>query len=417
MDITDLRSTRQLLKEASYKFLVTLSDGTVMYYGRQKANIPGVIFKPADGNTLMDSNHIFSVIVNNAAGTKMWNAAVEANNSGTVTTGSREYEFINLWASLAKADENSVDLRAMSEFPSVFKIAELHGRDRMFKYLTTDLRMRPAMFVIKFGEIPELGEEHFVKFHDARVFIPDNARAASKKSMMDVLETLYQHLRANGFGFLFHGDIRFIQITGKVIGLYNINTKAMTIQPKVKKSKDVIFTLLHEFSHKYWYEYMDQGDRNMVSRKFNDLRRGGEAHMKDSSLLDASIEEIKSSVTPGMKLNYKGRKSNFKKYSPYIIRGITDDGYMEVSSEEDSSNFIRMRVPFGALTTARWEVPALEIKKHEPVSKYDMESDQWFPTPYSMGDPEEWFAELMGFYFLDHLNGEPEAFIEEVFGV
>jgi hypothetical protein len=61
-----------------------------MYYGRKRAPIPGVIFKPADGNTLMNSNHIFSVVVNNAAGTKLWKQIVDDNPGGTVTQNSTE---------------------------------------------------------------------------------------------------------------------------------------------------------------------------------------------------------------------------------------------------------------------------------------------------------------------------------------
>lgn len=417
MDISHLRSARQVLTEASYNFLVTLNDGTKMYYGRRKANIPGVIFKPVDGNELMNSNHIFSVVVNNAAGTRLWKETVAANNAGTLTPGSKEYEFIQLWQALANGRDDAVDLRAMSDFPKVFKINELYGRDRMFKFITTDLRMHQLMFEKIFGEIPELGEEHFITFHDARVFIPDNARAAAKKSMMDVLETLHQHLRANGFGFLFHGDIRFIRLVGKRIGTYNIQTKAMNIQPSAKKSKDVIYTLLHEFSHKYWFEYMDGDARNKVSKQYWDLRRGGETHKKDTAVQDASIEEIKSSITPGMKMNYKGRKRDFKKYSPYIIQSITDDGKLKISSEDKGTGFIRAEVPLAALLTPRWEIPALEIEKHEPTSKYDMEGDQWFPTQYSMTEPDEWFAEMMAFYILDHLGGEPKEFMDEVFGV
>lgn len=417
MDITNLRSTRQLLSEASYKFLRTLNDGTRMYYGRKRAPIPGVIFKPADGNTLMNSNHIFSVVVNNAAGTKLWKQIVDDNPGGTVTQNSTEHQFLQLWSNLGNATQDSVDLRAMSDFPKIFKIAELYGRERMFKFITTDLRVHPELFVSMFGEIPDLGEEHFVKFHDARVFIPDNARAAAKKSMMDVLETLHQHLRANGFGFLFHGDIRFIRLAGGAIGTYNIKTKNMNIQPAAKKSKNVIFTLLHEFSHKYWFEYMDAGARDKVKKKFLELRRSRITHQSDTSVRDASIEELRANIIPGMKVIYKGRKRNFKRYSPYIIKDITDEGKLRIASEDDSSNFVRAELPLGGLLTPRWEIPALEIKNHEPTSKYDMESDQWYPTPYSMEADDEWFAEMMAFYMLDHLSGEPKEFMDEVFGV
>jgi len=418
MDIIHLRSTRQVLTEASYKFHKFLNDGTRMFYGRQRATVPGVIFKPADGNSIMNSGHIFSVVVNNAAGTKMWNKIIADNPGGTVTQGSIEHEFLQLWANLNNSTQDSVDLRAMSEFPKIFKITELYGRERMFKFITTDLRMNPLMFEQVFGDIPELGEEDYVKFHDARVFIPDNARAANKKSMMDILETLHQHLKANGFGFLFHGDIRFIRISGNAIGLYGITTKTMVIQPTVKKSKSVIFTLLHEFSHKYWFEYMDQEARDKVKKQYWDLMRAGVVYNKDTSLQDASKAEVLASIEPGMTVVYKGRKRGFKDYSPYVIKSITDDGKLKIASANSNTDFVRADVPVSLLiTTNRWEMPELNIEKQEPPSKYDMTSDQWFPTQYSMESDEEWFAEMMAFYLLDHLSGEPEEFMHEVFGV
>ena len=420
MDISNLSSTRQVLREASYKFLLPLNDGTKMFYGRKKAAIPGVIFKPADGNTIRDSNHIFSVVVNNAAGTKLWNKIVQDNQSGTVNQGSPEHEFLQLWSNIGNARQDSVDLRAMSQFPGVFKVAELYGRDRIFKYITTDLRMPQQVFVKHFGEVPDMGEEHFVKFHDARVFIPDNARAASKKAMMNVLETLFQHLRANGFGFLFHGDIRFIQLVGNRIGTYNVITKEMNIVPKVKNSKEVIYTLLHEFAHKYWFEYMDQEARVKVRQKFGELMRGDTRHKADTSSHDATIADLRANLEPGMQLDYTGRKRDFKRYSPFVIKEITKDGFLRLASVADEMEFVRVKAPIAALLTNRWSVPSLEeggFEKPEPLTKYDMESDQWFPTKYSMVEDEEWFAEIMAFFLLDHLHGEPEEFLHEVFGV
>ena len=418
MDIIHLRSTRQAIKEASYKFLLPLNDGTKMFFGRKRAAIPGVIFKPADGNTVMNSNHIFAVVVNNAAGTKMWNKIVQDNPGGTINQGSPEHEFLQLWSNIGNARQDSVDLRAMSQFPGIFKIAELYGRERIFKYITTDLRMPQESFMKHFGEVPDLGEEHFVKFHDARVFIPDNARASSKKAMMNVLESLFQHLRANGFGFLFHGDIRFIQLVGRRIGTYNVRTKEMNIAPNIKNSKQVIFTLLHEFAHKYWYEYMDKGAIAKVRQKYIELRREGVRHTKDTQ--DASIEDLRSHLEPGMQLDYTGRKRDFKRYSPFVIKDITKDGFLRLASVADEMEFVRVKAPIAALLTNRWSVPALDEKgfeKPEQLTKYEIESEQWFPTEYSMTEDEEWFAELMAFFMLDNLHGEPEAFLHEVFGV
>lgn len=413
MDIIHLR--KQVLKEASYKYAMPTSQGGVAWFGRSRGVSPNIIAIPLDRKSLKDSEHIAVVRINNAAGNKMWDEAVKNNNMGRYTPETKK--FIDLW-SVSRSNEFSSLLDQMGDYPTVFKINELKGKPQIFKHMTTDFGMPAELYEKWFGDPPEeLDDDHFTEFHGARVFVPESTRAATKKSMISVLETLFEHLKASGFGFLFHGDIRFIPLSGGTVGTYNIPTKTIAIHPNAKATKDVIFALLHEFSHKYWYEYMDDSVKRIVRMKFISIRREGNKHDKQDDELHASIENIKANLKPGMEVEYLGRKKVFKDIKHFIIKEVDKDGSWSAYAATDPNQSVRVTGSPGVFTKKQWDLKGVENKEISKTSQYDHVSSDWFPSAYSQTNEEEWWAELMAMYLLDNLKGEPEEFLHEVFGV
>ena len=410
MELMHLR--KQILTEANYRYSFKLDRGGMAYFGKAKGVAPNTMVIPLDNKDLKETENIAVVSINNAAGNKMWKDAISTGQMGRYSEEADE--FISLWQMSRSTNFDSF-LGLMDSYPNIFKINTIQGRDNIFKHLTTDYGMPPSMFQKHLGDPPELSDEHFTDFHGARVFVPENARAATKKSMITVLETLFQHLKANGFGFLFHGDIRFIKINGTAVGLYQPATKTMAIKPSAKVNKDVIYTLLHEFAHKYWYEYMSENARNMVRAKYKTLRQHRVGHVRDTEARDASIAEITAHLEPGVEFEYLGRKKSFKMYKHFVIKDVDENGNWTAYRKGDPNETHIVGGPPGVFLKKQWDLEGLDVNRDVATERYDAVSDQWFPTNYSQTDAEEWWAELTTFFMLDHLKGEPDEFMHEVF--
>ncbi len=413
MDITHLR--KQILKEAAYNFSLHLNNGGVAFFGRRNAPTPGMLVKPNDTTSLMNAESMTIIQVNVAAGNRLWKQWY-INHTGDEYT--LEGRFISIWRHLGT--ENSFkNIQNLGESPEVFKISIVEGREKIFKVMTTDLRMPLPVYEKYFGEIPDLGEDHFIKFNGARVFIPDNMRAATRKRMLSILEELFQILKSFGFGFLFHGDIRFIKLDGNTAGLYMVKHKTMSIQPFVKKNSGVIYTLLHEFTHKYWYEYMDEKARLKVKQKYNELRKNGVGHIEDSGDFDAAKANVVDSIKVGTPVEYVGRKQVFKRIKYFTIGSIAGNGDWSAYATMDPDKQPRVSGGPAVFLNKKWKIldTSVNIVQWESKDKYEDDQDQWFPTKYSMTNAEEWWAELMSFYFSEKLTGDPFDFINEVLEV
>ena len=160
---------------------------------------------------------------------------------------------------------------------------------------------------------------------------------------------------------------------------------------------------------------MSEEARNMVRRKYKELRQHRVGHVKDSEARDASIEEIKNHVNPGVEFEYLGRKKAFKRYKHFVIKDVEGDGSWTAYRKGDPNETHILGGGPSVFLAKQWDLKGLDVNRDVATERYDVVSDQWFPTRYSETDAEEWWAELSTFFMLDHLKGEPDDFMHGVF--
>jgi len=303
------------------------------------------------------------------------------------------------------------------DLPEINVKTSLYGRAELYKYLTVDMSMSPATFAEHFGEAPaQMRGTEYERFHDAKVFFPDNIRPANKKRMLALLATFEQLLDTHNLGFLFDdSDIRFIKLSGNVIGLYRTASRDIAIQPSVKKSHEVIFTIIHEYGHKFWYEYMNETHHNHIKKMFEKIKTRekyqgrGQAQKKDYQ------DSIASNLKTGMQVTYLGRKKSFKKYSPFIIDSSSTPNKIRLVSTKAPDAGVIIDGPAAAFLNDKWDIEGIDLSVPDATDYVD--SSDWFPTNYSMKNHEEWFCEIFSFYVNDKLQGQPKEWMAELIGM
>ena len=328
-------------------------------------------------------------------------------------------EFTFLWYQAQDKTVTNDDwqrlIRAMRKFPEIFKISELRGPAQIFKFITTDLRLPLIIYRQFFGEPPQLGKKDTQRFYNSQVFFPETARASTRKVMLEVLELVHQHLKEAGFEFLFNGDIRFVSLGGKQLAHYAVKGKDIRVNPRVKASKDVLYSLIHEYGHKFWYEHMSDEARKTAKGKYIKLFRSRVRHQKDAREQDEK-ERLMKQFEVGMTIEYMGRKKQFKEPKFFKITKIMGNEFEAVATKG-----VRRPIIGGSLALLfkprRWKVIDHDTEfPSEPTQPYDLESEQWFPTKYSQSDHEEWFSELFTFHVFGNLQGEPEEWMRQILG-
>ncbi len=392
--------TIPLLEAGLYSYIRYLEPGGIAFLTTRRGNIPSVMVFPMDTDDVKTANHTIIVRANARAANRKFFKEDPDNT-----------HYDALYRKLRQSKDLVTQLDAMYEYPELFKIFTIQGRERMYKFLTTDLRMHPQHWKDYFGEIPEMGEDHVTKFHNAVVMVPDNMSKRSLNASLAALEEVFDHLNNHGLGFIFGCNIRFFATSGRKIGTYFPTVDEMRISPRAKKSGRVIHTLLHEYTHRLYGKFMAPEQKKVIVDKYNELRSGGERY-KDTQaagLLAATIE----AYPPGMWMDYTGRKRNLRNYGPrYLIKRVDQVlGHAYLASEHEP-HLARLKISvLSFLDTRQWKPAEGERPSVRKLEKHEIESEQWFPTDYSQTDHEEWFSELMALYLTDMLKGEPEQWV------
>lgn len=317
----------------------------------------------------------------------------------------------------------------ITKFPEFFKMVEVTGRERIYRYITTDLKMPVTLFVQIFGEVKEeVSSDHSERFHNALLIFPESMRDGRREVIVPLLERVFNHLKAAGLERIFKGNIRVMDRGARNLGTYVLSTGDMTLSPRgISDPNDMVYTLIHEYGHKHFYEFLTPAERDMVKNKYYEL-------VKSGVRLTAGIQfqKEKAEKRPAVPANlfdpeklviYIGRNSKSLKRGDRFRVKHFDRGRDKVVlyREEDPRKFASISGPPAAFKPDKWQVEGrVEDDSKETVpdqsltGKYVRETDKWFPTEYSMTEYEEWYAECFAFFVLKHLHGEPEKWFAKI---
>jgi len=305
-----------------------------------------------------------------------------------------------------KLEDDPYALHSIDE-TGFYKTKELTSRVELFKYLTVDLSMPSETFERYLGDAPtDFDDNDYVAYHDARVFFPDNIRESVKKNMLSLLDVFENLLDAKKLNFLIDdSDIRFSKLPGKTIGTYNKSSRNIIIQYSAKKTQEVIYTIIHEYGHKFWYEYMTDKHHTHIKNMFEKIK-GVE---KYSNIHQSTRDEYMAGIIPqlkvGQEVHYLGRKRTYKSNSPFTITAV--------SSEQLVLNALHGGTLTGTpafILGGKWKIEGVDMSPPK-TTDYINKSD-WFPTSYSQKDHEEWFCEIFSFYVNNSLDGKPKEWME-----
>jgi hypothetical protein len=314
------------------------------------------------------------------------------------------------------------NLSIFQKYPEYFKTVTINGREKLFRYLTTDLKMPQNQFEKFFGVFSgELSNEHTERFHNAILIFPESMRESRRKTLLSVLERTYQHLEHAGMARVFGGKIRCITKSGAA-GVYIPATQTMSVTPIDANEDSMVATLIHEYAHKFWYEIMTPAQRDAVRTKYKELYNERIRALVNFDRVAAQKKsDIAASVnTDLLKLGtivvYAGKSSKAAKRGERFVVNKVFPREICIARESDPNRTVFYGKPESFLYNSRWEVEGNgKVEKQVAMGgDYNLESDAWFPTKYSTTDEEEWWADCFMLFILGHLHGEPEKWFAKI---
>ena len=410
MKLLELFNSTVPLLEQSFNYRLVGRGGynTVAYYGNRNDKIPSLMVMSMDNKPLAESDNFVVITVKPRIAFKKAQEK-DKRNGVAYSPLSAQTALINY----ANSEVEPQSLQYMSIHSDIFNIKEINGRGRMFVYMTTTLGMSVGMFERNLGEVPEI-DEGYIDVYGARLFFPENMRPKRKEGFVDLFRQLHKMFYAHSFINLIAGDVRFVKLTGNTLGLYYLATNDIRIKPTAQANNRLLFTMIHEHGHRYWYQFSSEEARKTVRETFTQLQKGGENYVNpNEDSIKQRQQDFYDQIEIGSTVNYKGRKGAFKRHTPMTVKNKEGGNLYLKSGIRD---IVAASGSAAAFMNNQWDFEGVEIQPVEDheLHTYGQDSEQWFPTQYSMQDPEEWFAELFALYIMDNLHGKPKAFLETV---
>jgi hypothetical protein len=417
MDMRNLINlVAQPLLEASYKFLKK-QDNCVAFYASGSSNIPSIMFY--NTTQLMNADTVTVTLPYPSKIKDLWREAQSSDPKAEEAKKLAQLIF------LAMSPAHMVNNREVFvRYPKYFRTVTLEGREKMFRYLTTDLKMSQLAFEKYFGLFKEeVSEDHTERLHNAMLIFPESMRESRKQVMIEVLEKTYDLLKKANLEKIFSGTIRCVQTGAATSGVYYPATQTMSVAPFHNKPDDVVATLIHEYAHKYWYEFMTAAQRDAIRLKYKELSKNGDkirAQVRfDVEKEQAKITRHQSANTDLLKmgsvLTYAGKSSKAaKRGEKFVVHKIDSNGDFCIARESVPNRTVFYAKPSIFLTSAKWHIQGNENPVAERPSDNDIVSSEWFPTQYSTTSDEEWMAENFMLFVLGQLRGEPEKWWRKI---
>jgi len=398
------------LNELRDRVFTRSRDNLLALYGTSRAEIPTHILMSSDNSDLKYADDIYIISLQPTKLKKEYSELSRKNR--TVGVSQDEADRIRIIEAFSHLELDAEFLREMGDkLPA--KIAELSGRPYIYKYITTDLGLSPQVYTSAFGEdAPEMDEDQFTQFHNARLIVPDAMKPNKLKIALSMLEETYQRLDASGEIDVFGGDIRFLKLPTRTAGEYSITGDFISInQNLTRANKSAVYTLLHEYGHKKMYTMMTPDAVKKIKEKYIDLLRSGESHIPDiddaSALLDATEQ-----FQPGQQFTYIGRARRYKRNPYYIIKSVKDENYVNLAFADYPDVTVVEYPKHLLLNPKKWKSDDVDLTPPKKKEKHEIKTSNWFPTKYSESEYGEWWAELYAFYTIGNLSGEPAQWMQ-----
>lgn len=396
MLLTQILAETTILREASFTY--AQSSPYCVAFKQVRMGIPSLVIFSDDGKPLTQSAKITVMQVAVRKLTDIWRS--RPSGSDEPIDKARQA----LWTTQGMLANRG----AFQQFPEYFRQTVLDGRPAIYRTLTTDLKMPEGAFRRYFGEPPELTHgEHYEPFHNARLFFPETMRATRQKALLAMLGECYDVLTGAGLGAVFGCDVRFVQQKQSAAGLYYVNTDDMRIAPQAENSKSVVYTLLHEYGHRFFNRFASPETRKRVKDKYWELRIEGVRYVDPQA---AEKKEVRNKLQVGTKLRYTGKKRSLRAIGEFEVIPSNQFGKIRLQGGD-----IKLHGDPAVFYSPDWQIigdggDMALINPEQTSSKYDLVTAQWFPTPYSEKDFEEWFCECFAPFVLGHLEGPVREF-------
>lgn len=403
----------QIIKEAAYSW-IQRNDHTIAFKAKS-GGTPSLVVSASDGGSLMTSEKMLVIIIK----TRTLEAYLKDAEKNHIYK--QFHDLTKCYTAIRRITGITEVAPLMMEYPEFFKVKEVSGRGEIYRHLTVDLKMPQKSWETYFGYVPEVAEDAYTAFHNAKVFFPTGTREKRKEALLSVLEPVYNYLAGHKLQDVFRGTVRFIRLRPGVVGQYDPRTKDLDVSPNANHTAQVTFTLLHELGHKHFFEFLPQATRDAIKDKFLELRHSEEFNQMDTKTA-LNQQKISELIQPGSILGFTGKNRMMKKFHYFKVDSIKGDDVKIVPPGDlpyivNNKRWISATVPANLLFGGDWTLVDPHTRKETPIgqmSKMDIRSDNWFPTDYSKKNHTEWYAECFAFFCIGNLDGPVKDFFAKI---
>jgi len=282
----------------------------------------------------------------------------------------------------------------------LIKIEKFNNIKNLSKELVIKDKLPPSVVFKISGINFDETIEKFEKVGESEIIFPDNIKANKIEEISNLIREANDILINNNLGYLTKTKILVSPISGNAIGRYYPNSKHIQIDNNAKAIPNAVQTLIHEYGHKFFYEFLNEEARQKIKKKFNQLVNSIKINC-DSSL--NNLENIKV----GDIITYQGMVKKYKAASPFVVIS-KNPSKMILVSQDENNQLTLVSNPENFLNQGLFH-------NGEELSRFIESSSDlgFFPTKYSKTDYLEWFAELFAYKLLNKLKSEKaSAFIE-----
>ena len=345
------------LNESRAKIFVAETKNARLFFSQKKAPFPFVV-------VLQKGDNEFTVMGITAAGKKVFSDLA------------LDYKYGRL------ADENMETLNSLIMYrqgmdsdadPSYVKQEDV-SLTGLFKVMTSKYKFSIQQVEYYYGKAPDELEDDAILYKGTKLHFPDNASKRLKDATFSIVDELDNFMTKHNLTKLVDGNFRIGQISKKnTSGYYEITNGWVMLSQKYILAGVSLYTIIHELAHK-WY-YTDKLGQT-IRDKYVELLRSGQRYSSYPDLRNG--EKVKFSPSSKNR-KFKGMDMVVREVKPTETRAYVPDLDRMVTIPTDM--FMAREI----ITSDDFDVDMVNV-------------NQWFPTPYSMTDHEEWFAECFVTY-------------------